>query len=218
MKKLVGLFGLLALFILPVAAQDTPASPQDRAPTAPTAPTEPIKVKHTFPNPKDEISVGFTYRSFYGPSGKNVSMIGGFASYDYNFFRWLGAEAEVLGVTGTLKVPNIPPDKLDIFTAMVGPKIYPLRHHKLTPYGHFLYGEGINTTAIPAFSGYGGNTEAVFVHAWEAGGGLDYNRWSHWGIRLIQFDYVTAKFLGGGVQGQGSKRISVGIVYRFGER
>jgi hypothetical protein len=218
MKKLVGLCGLLALFIMPVAAQETPAPPEDQTPTAPTAPTEPVKVKHTYPTPKAEISLGFTYRGFYGPSGTNISMNGAFASYDYNFFRWLGVEGEVLGVTGTLKIPNLPAEDIDIFTAMVGPKLYPLGHHKLTPFGHFLYGAGINTTSVPAFSGYGGNTSAVYVRAWQAGGGLDYNRWTHWGIRLIQFDYGSAKFLGSGVQGQGSKRFSFGFVYRFGEK
>jgi len=217
MKKLVVLFGLLALFIMPVAAQDSTTPPQDQAPNAPTEPTEPVRVKHTYPTPKAEISAGFTYRTFYEP-GTTIDMRGGFASYDYNFFRWLGLEGELVGVRGTLKIPMMPPDGVDIFTALAGPKIYPLGHRKLTPFGHFLYGEGINTTAIPAFGGYGGNTAAVFVRAWQVGGGLDYNRWTHWGIRLIQFDYGSAKFLGNGVQGQGSKRVSFGVVYRFGEK
>ena len=214
MKKLLGLFGFLALFVMPVAAQDTPAPPQDQAPTAPT---EPVRVKHTYPTPKAEVSVGFTYRTFYAP-GVTIGMKGGYASYDYNFFRWLGVEGEVLGVNGTLKTPNVPPDSINIFTAMAGPRIYPFGHHKLTPFGHFLYGAGIDATAIPPFSGYGGNTSEIVVHAWQAGGGLDYNRWTHWGIRLFEFDYGSAKFLGKGISGQGSKRISFGVVYRFGEK
>ena len=218
MKKLVGLLGLFALFILPVAAQDTPAPPQDQEPTAPTAPSEPVKVKHTYPTPKEEISLGFTYRPFYGPSATNVAMFGGYASYDYNLFRWLGVEGELVGVTGRLKIPMLPPDQIAIFTAMAGPRLYPFGHHKLTPFGHFLYGAGIDATAVPAFGGYPGNTSAVFVRGWQVGGGLDYNRWAHWGIRLIQFDYVDAKFLGNGIPGQASKRISVGFVYHIGEK
>ncbi len=215
MKKLVGLFGLLALLSVPALAQDSSTAPQDQAPTAPT---EPIKVKRTYPTPKYEISGGFTYRSYYGPNASTIGMKGGFGSFDYNFLRWLGAEGEVVGVTGTLKLPGVPPHDLKIYTAMAGPKLYPLGHHKLTPFGHFLYGEGINTTAIPPFSDYGGNTSAVFVHAWELGGGLDYNRGTHWGFRLIQFDYGVAKFLGNGIPNQSSRRVSFGIVYRFGER
>jgi hypothetical protein len=215
MKKLVGLFGLLALFILPVAAQDSTTPPQDQAPTAPT---EPVKVKATHPTPKAEISGGFTIRGYYGADGRTTDMLGGFGSYDYNFFRWLGLEGEFVGVSGSLKIPLIPAQDLHVFTAMAGPKFYPFGHRKLTPFGHFLYGAGINTTAVPPFAGYGGNTNAVVVHSWEVGGGLDLNRWTHWGIRLIQFDYGTAKFLGNGVPSQGSKRVSFGFVYRFGRK
>jgi hypothetical protein len=215
MKKLVGLFGLLALFIMPVAAQDTAAPPQDQAPTAPT---EPVKVKHTYPTPKSELSGGFTIRGYYGLNGSTINMKGGFASYDYNFFRWLGLEGEVLGVSGLLKIPMQPALDVHIFTALAGPKIYPLGHHKFTPFGHFLYGAGINTTAVSAFGGYGGNASAVVVQAWQLGGGLDYNRWTHWGIRLIQFDYGSAKFLGNNIPNQSSKRVSFGFVYRFGEK
>jgi len=217
MKKLVVLSGLLALFIMPVAAQDSTTTPQDQAPTAPT---EPVKVKHIYPTPKSEISAGFTYRTYYGLDASTIGMKGGYASYDYNFFRWLGAEGEVLGVSGSQKDPlvHVPAQDLHVFTALAGPKFYPLGHHKLTPFGHFLYGAGISTTAVPPFSGHGGNTIVATVRAWQVGGGLDYNRWTHWGIRLIQFDYGSAKFLGDGVQGQSSKRVSFGVVYRFGEK
>ena len=215
MKKLVGLFGLFALFIMPVAAQDTSAPPQDQAPTAPT---EPVKVKHTYPTPKAEISGGFTYRKFYAIDGTTIGMEGGFASYDYNFFRWLGAEGEVVGATGTLNISNQPSQAVHVFTALAGPRIYPLGHHKLTPFGHFLYGAGINVTAVPAFGGFGENTTATVVRAWQAGGGVDYYRWAHWGIRLIQVDYGDAKFLGPTIPRQGSGRISFGFVYRFGEK
>jgi hypothetical protein len=218
MKKLVALFGLLALFVVPVVAQESSTAPQDQAPTAPAAPTEPVKVKHTYPTPKYEISGGFTYRTYYGPNASTIGMKGGYASFDYNFFRWLGLEGEVVGVSGALKIPQLPADDIKIFTALAGPKIYPFGHRKITPFGHFLYGAGINTTAVPAFSGYGGNTSAVAVRAWEVGGGLDYNRWTHWGIRVIQFDYGVAKFLGNSIPNQSSRRVSFGIVYRFGEK
>jgi hypothetical protein len=216
MKKLVGLFGLLALFVMPVLAQDNPAPPQDQAPTAPTAPTEPVKVKRTYPTPKADLSVGFTYRKYYGVDAKTIGMKGGYASFDYNFFRWLAVEGEFVGVSGTVKI--VPPQDVTIFTAMAGPKITPFGHRRFTPYGHVLYGEGIDATAVPAFAGYPGNSSGKVVHSWEAGGGLDYNRWPHWGIRLIEADYGDAKFLGNTIPKQGSGRISFGIVYRFGDK
>ena len=93
MRKLVSLFGLLALFVAPVLAQENAPAPQDQAPTAPT---EPVKVKRTYPTPKMEIAGGFAYRTYYGVNAKPVGMKGGFASFDYNFFRWLAAEGELV--------------------------------------------------------------------------------------------------------------------------
>jgi hypothetical protein len=215
MKKLVGLFGLLALLTVPALAQDSTNAPPDQAPTAPT---EPVKVKRTFPTPKYEISGGFTYRTYYGSNASKIGMYGGFGSFDYNIFRWLGVEGEGLGVTGTLKVIGIPPVDLKVFTILGGPKFYPFGHHKLAPFAHFLYGAGINTTSIPPFAGYGGNSNAVAVTAWEVGGGLDFNPGKHWGFRLVQYDYGSAKFLGNGVPNQGSQRLSFGVVYRFGQK
>jgi hypothetical protein len=221
MMRLVGVFIFLALFVHPAMAQDTQAPPQDQAPTAPTAPTEPTepaKVKHTYPTPKGEISGGFTLRGYYGPSATTIDMIGAYGSYVYNFYRWLGLEGEVLGVHGTLKVSGLPPEDLKVFTALAGPKIYPLGHHRLDPFGHVLFGAGILATSVPEFADYPGNSGATFVHAWEVGGGLDLNLTQHWGVRVVQFDYGVAKFLGNNVPNQSSKRVSFGFVYRFGPK
>ena len=218
MKKLVGLFGLLAMFVTPVLAQDNPPPPQDQAPTAPTAPSEPVKVKRTYITPKFEISGGFTDRGFYGANGTSVGMKGGFASFEYNRYRWIGLEGEFLRVTGTVHFPTLPPESIDVYTALIGPKFYPLGHRKLAPFGHVLFGAGILGSSVPAFAGYGGNSSATTVEAWQAGGGVDYNVTSHWGVHLIQLDYGEAKFLGPTIPRQGSKRVSVGVVYRFGQR
>ncbi len=218
MTKLVGLFALLALFIHPAVAQDTQAPQEEQAPTAPTAPTEPAKVKHTYPTPRHEISGGVTYRTYYGPNATSIGMIGGYGSYVYNFYKWVGLEGEFLGVSGNLKLPGLPPESLHVFTALAGPKIYPLGHHKLDPFGHFNYGAGILATSVPEFAGYPGNSGAKVVHAWQAGGGLDLSLKSHWAVRVVQFDYGSAKFLGNNIPNQSSKRVSFGIIYRFGER
>ena len=164
MTKLARLFVLLAIFASPVVAQDTQAPQEGQAPTASS---EPAKVKHTYPTPKQEISGGFTYRTYYGPNASSIGMIGGYGSYEYNFYKWLGLEAEFLGVSGNLKLPVRPPETLHVFTALVGPKIYPFGHHKLDPFGHFDYGAGILATSIPEFAGYPGNSGTKVVHAWQ---------------------------------------------------
>ena len=212
-KIFAALFLLLTICGGRAVAQDTQAPSEDQSTS-----TEPAKPKHTYPTPKGEISAGFTYRSYYGSSTGSIGMIGGYGSYVYDLYRWLGLEAEVLGVSGNLKLPNLPAEDLHVFTAMVGPKIYLFGHHKLDPYGHADYGAGILTTSVPEFAGYPGNSGAKVVHAWQVGGGLDLSLKRHWAVRLVQFDYASAKFLGNSVPNQGSKRVSFGITYRFGER
>jgi len=211
MRKLAGLFLLLATFAGAVLAQDTQTPPPDQS-------TAPVKPKHTYPTPKGEISAGFAYRSYYGLTAKSIGMIGAYGSYTYNFYRWLGLEGELLGVTGTLKVPAQPSESVHVFTMLAGPKIYPLGHHKLDPFGHFLYGEGVSVTDVPEFADFGQNTIVNHVQSWQAGGGLDLSLKRHWAVRLVQLDYASSKFLGKTVPNQGSKRVSFGIIYRFGER
>jgi opacity protein-like surface antigen len=219
MTRVAGLFVLLAVLAGPALAQDSQApTPEGQAPSTQGEETQPKKVKRTYPTPKAEISAGFTDRGYYGSSASSISMIGAYGSYTYNFYKWLALEGEGLGVAGTLKLPNFPPESLHVFTALAGPKIYPLGHHRLDPFGHFNYGLGVLDSSVPEFAGYGGNQNAVFVKAWQVGGGLDLSLKQHWAVRLIQFDYTSAKFLGPNVPNQNGKRVSVGIVYRFGPK
>ena len=222
MKKALGLLLLLVGFVVPVIAQDSQTPPpQEQPPSAPTAPadqTEPVKVKRTWPVSKEEISAGFSYRSYYGPSATSIGMVGGYGSYQYNLRRWVGLAAEGLEVNGSIKVTNLPPESLHVVTTLVGPQIYPIGHHKLDPFGHFMYGAGFLLSSVPAFSGFPGNSTTTVVKAWQAGGGMDLRLRPHWSVRLVQFDYVSAKFLGPGVPNQNGKRVSFGIVYRFGEK
>jgi opacity protein-like surface antigen len=222
MKRLLGLLLLLAVCAWPARAQDSQAPPpQEQPPSAPAAPSdqaEPVKVKHIWPTPRGEISGGFAYRSYYGPTASSIGMIGAYGSYQYNFYPWVGLVGEVLGVNGSLKLSGLPPESLHVFTMLAGPQIYPLKRHKLDPFGHFLYGAGILHSSVPAFSGFGANSSTTVVKAWEVGGGMDLSLNHHWAVRLVQFDYVSAKFLGPSVPNQNGKRVSFGIVYRFGER
>jgi opacity protein-like surface antigen len=217
MRKLVGLCGLLALLIVPAMAQDQPAANQDK--TA-SAPTPPVKVKRTYTTPKFELSAGYTYRSYYSSIG-TLGMNGGYGSLEYNLKRWLGVEAEALGVGKNQGfLDGVPFGDTHIFTLLVGPRIYPLGHRRLTPFGHFLYGAGYYRNAVPTFAGIPSSVATSAVLAWEAGGGLDYNLSQRWGIRMIQADFGSANFSTSNSpsKNQGSHRFSVGFVYRFGKR
>jgi hypothetical protein len=227
MRKLLGLSLLLAVFMLPTMAQESQTPPAQQPPSQSTSPsqqpapgeeTEPAKVKHVWEVSKHEVSGGFTYRQYYGPTATSVGMVGAYGSYQYNLRRWLGIEGEALGVNGSIKIPNLPRENLHVFTALAGPQIYPIGRHRLDPFGHFLYGGGFLITSVPAFSGFPSNTNTTVVKAWELGGGLDLAIKQRWAVRLIELDYVSAKFLGQGVPNQNGKRVSVGVVYRFGKR
>jgi hypothetical protein len=210
MRRIVALGGLLLLWIAPALAQDTSASTQDQSVPAPV-PQAPLK-KVRPETPKYEISAGYTERSNYQPDQSKPYFSGAYASVDRNIFHWLGAEAEF---TGTLKNQGVITGDSRVFTFMLGPTLYPFGHRKVTVFGHALYGLGLERITTGPFAGFGVNTTSTAVKAWEVGGGLDWNRWHHWSIRLIEADFGGASFTPT-KSGGGSLRFSAGVVYRFG--
>jgi hypothetical protein len=219
MRKLAALCGLLALCALPVMAQDQTPAPTDQS--KPATPPAPAAVKRTYPLTKYEVSGGFTHRIYDLAPNTSLGMNGWYGSFDYNFLKKLGAEAEVLGVSAS--APAIPPPSVRIYAIYGGPRVYPFGHHKLTPFVRGLIGEGLLSSTTSTFAGLQGTTLTHNGRVWEAGGGLDYSFSQHWGIR------VTAGYGGGNLSGAnpnsnstfypgGSRRISVGVVYRFGDK
>jgi len=220
MMKLAGICALLAVFAATTAmAQDQSTSDQtEPAPTssAPQAPKK--KVKRVYLS-KYELSAGFTHRSYYAPGGGTFGLVGWYASGEYNWRKWLGAEGEVTDSWYTVKSAGFPPDTLHIYTFLVGPRFYPLGHRKVTPFGHVLIGGGHYSSATPAFGGFHGATITSNAYTYEVGGGLDLNLWEHWGIRMIQADFGNANYVqNASVANRGSTRFSVGFVYHFGAR
>jgi hypothetical protein len=210
MRRMIALGGLLLLWIAPAIAQDAPAAAQEQSVPSPV-PQAPIK-KVPLVTPKYQISGGFTTRSNYQVDGTKPYFNGFYASFDRNIFHWLGAEAEF---TRTAKNRGIVRGDSRVYTFMVGPTLYPFGHRKVTLFGHALFGLGRETTTYQPFAGAGLQTTTKDVHAWEAGGGLDWNKWHHWSIRLIEADFGGANFAGVKAGG-GSVRLSAGVVYRFG--
>lgn len=210
MRKPFGLLVLLVLCILPAMAQDNPAPPQDQSAAAQETPQKP-KARET---PKYELSAGYAFRSYYQSSGSTPYLKGWYVSGDYNLRRWLGAEAEVMGA---YMDQGIILGKTRIYDVLVGPKLFPLGHRKLTPFGHVLLGAARYSNTVPPVGLYGSATTTATAYAWEAGGGLDLNLSPHWGIRLVQADFGGANFFGGSTS-HGSRRIVAGVVYRFGKR
>jgi opacity protein-like surface antigen len=211
MTKPFGLFVLLVLCISPAMAQDSAPALRDQS-----APPQEKPEKRGSEKPRYELSAGYAYRSYYQSGASTMWLNGWYASATYNLWRWLGAEAEGMGV---YKDQGIILGKTRIYNFLVGPKLYPFGHRKLTPFGHVLLGAARYSNTVPPLGPYGSVTRTATAYAWEAGGGLDYDLSRHWGVRLIQVDFGSANFFGGSsATTRGNKRIVVGIVYRFGER
>jgi hypothetical protein len=216
MKK-AGYFVLLVMFALPAVAraqegtQETPP-PAPQAPAQTPAPAPPIAAE--IYTPQYELSAGYTFRKFYFPDeGVTRGMNGGYTSVDRNFKRWLGAYAEISTAFRNRGVDG----NSSVYSLLAGPQIYPFKHRKLTPFGHVLFGGAYYRNSVPANGGFGTKVEDWTAFAWGGGGGIDLYLKQHLGIRLFEYDYNVAHFYGGHVD-HGSSRISVGIVYRFGER
>jgi opacity protein-like surface antigen len=164
--------------------------------------------------PAYEIAGGYMYLRYYPTGGSRIGMNGWNASFDYNFKRWLGLEGEVAGSYKNQGVNG----KSDIYTFLAGPKIYPWKHRKLTPYAHLLFGAGRYKITFPPPPGFpSSSTLSDTAFAFAGGGGVDYKFSKNWAARVAQFDYEATRFFGGS-PGQRNYRFSAGIVFYYGEK
>jgi hypothetical protein len=234
MRKLVVVCGLLALLVLlpvvPLPAQDQ-QSPSDQNQTSsdqtqtPPGQTKPVKAERTYPITKYELSGGYAFRTYYPIiEAKTLHLNGWYASLDYNRLTWLGVVAEAVGTginqSGINNVDGGLYGKTSVYTFLVGPQVYPFRHRKLTPFGHFLYGVGYYRNVTASYGGFQGGDHDSVVRAWEAGGGLDLSFKERWAVRVIQVDTTSANFYPNtsSYTNRSLLRFSVGIVYHFGQR
>ncbi|MFZ3201972.1 MAG: hypothetical protein ACLQMT_02650 [Candidatus Acidiferrales bacterium] len=210
MLKLWGLCALLLVFAAPAMAQVTPESTDQQTETPETQAT-PATPKIF---PKYNLSAGYTLQIYKtATNGPHLSLQGWYGSVEYNFFSWLGAEGQF---SGDYRYQPYPTGDISIYSAMAGPRIYPLRHHKLEPWAHFLYGGAVYVSQYPIYIGFPRATYVYSSKAWEFGGGFDLNQWKHWGIRLIEIDYGHTEFFGS--HSLPSYRLAVGFTYNFGEK
>ena len=191
MKKSFGLISLLFIFAWPAAAQQTPAW---------------------------DVEGGYLYRSFYSPTTANrFAMNGWDASFDHNIRKWIGVAGDF---NGTYRNQGVNGGDTNIYTFMVGPRIYPFGHrHKLIPYGQVLFGGGYDRLTFPASGGFPKITTDSAAFAWAGGGGVQVRLKPNWALRLFEFDYEQTRFSNYPNQTtvtQGNYRISVGIVYHIG--
>lgn len=217
MRQRIWLLGLMILLCaLRSVAQDQQESSTQENQSSTEQETTP-KHKHApIRTPKWELAGGYTFRKYSPSTGGSLDLDGWFAAGDYNVFRnWLGVTAEMSGAYSDQGIDGF----TSIYTLTAGPQVYPFHHHKLTPFIHFLVGEGYFRASFPAYGGFPPAVRTDFRHTWQGGGGIDLEHWQNWGIRLLEFDYGTTNFFGSATYpSQTNLRISIGLTRRFGEK
>ena len=224
MNKLAAICGLIGLFVFsawaPLMAQDQPPQQTPDQSQAPGGETEPATPKRMYITPKYEFSGGYAYRGYYAATG-TFYMNGWYASADYNLFRWLGIAGEVADTSKNQGIIfGVPYGDTRIATFVAGPRIYPLAHHKLTPFGQLLFGAGYYRNTKPMFGTSPGKTISSTVHAWQIGGGVDYYFSRHVGARLVQLDIGSTNYFpnSSAFVNRTMRRVSFGVVLRFGQK
>ena len=182
MKRLLGLLALLALSTLPAMAQSEGF-------------------------PRIEFGGGFMYRSYNIQFAPRQNELGWFVTGDFNVTNWLGFDADV--DEGFVSANSVT-DKYHHVTYLFGPQVYPLGHHRITPFAHALFGGSYFDFPTDDFS------DSAFAFA--IGGGVDFNLTHHIAIRPVQFDYEQDRNFGGGSSGnpvQNNFKYKGGVIFRF---
>lgn len=246
MRKFLGLLAFAVLVAKPSLAQspqeNPPATQAQQGSSAPpqaqqgsssptqTQPQNPAPAQKNNPPPararkkrvpsgnmaKIDIAATGTFNRFTAPAGYYLNLAGWTGSADYNLFRWLAAQVEGSGDYSNRALIG----RTSVYTALVGPEFFPLRHHKITPWAHFLFGQGYYRDSIPSFGGFPAHVNGAYAFTWEGGAGIDVNLKRRWGIRLVSFDYDSAHFFHGqpNQARQSDYRLGVGFIYRIGRR
>jgi opacity protein-like surface antigen len=151
--------------------------------------------------PRLEVNGGYTYTSYNAPGASRVNFNGWDAGVAFNVNSWLGAAGDF---DGSYASPS--GTKVHLYTYMFGPRIYPLGHHKITPFVHGLFGG--SHVSIPSAT----FTDNAF--GWEIGGGVDYSVGEHIAIRVGELDYEQTRNFQPGPN-QNNFKYKGGIVFRF---
>jgi opacity protein-like surface antigen len=182
MNRILGLLALLTLSTLPAMAQSDGY-------------------------PKLEVGGGFMYRSYNIQFAPRQNEYGWFATGDYNLTSWLGIDADIdEGFVSSNSVT----DEYRHVTYLFGPQVYPLGHHRFTPFAHVLFGGFYFTFPTDGFS------DNAF--AFDFGGGVDFNLTHHIAIRPVQLDYEQDRNFGGGTTGnpiQNNFKYKAGVIFNF---
>jgi opacity protein-like surface antigen len=137
------------------------------------------------------------------PPTETFNANGGSGQLEYNRNKWLG----IVGDLGGYRVTS-PTMQGEAFSYLFGPRLN-LRQYRFTPFAQLLLGGVLASGGI-------GQLGPETRFAMTAGGGIDYKRYKHITLRVVQAEYFMMKFPDGLNNRQSSFRLGAGIVFRFG--
>ncbi|HSB11442.1 MAG TPA: outer membrane beta-barrel protein [Blastocatellia bacterium] len=163
-------------------------------------------------HPLLEVYSGFSYVRLDGDERDNRNLYGWSGAFSVNANKTFGFTVDASGHYQDNIIA-----RTRFFSIAAGPR-FTARNEHATTFAHILFGgthlhERVNTLT-DHFTTHG-NTFAVAM-----GGGFDVNVTPHFGVRVIQAEYVLSKFNRAlsGKSVQHNARVGIGIVFRFANR
>ncbi len=181
--------------------------------------------------PKVDLGIVYSYVRAVPTDAAGNRMVwlnGGSTSINFHLNRHLGIVGDFggyadsrlrLGSSSNAAVMNA---SGNAFTYLLGPRILFGNQGRFTPFAQALFG-AVHASAVTLPSGCtsGGCTPLPSENAFAmtAGGGLDWNLSRHFGIRVVQAEYLMTRLTdisSGSTGTQNDMRLSTGIVFRMG--
>ena len=131
------------------------------------------------------------------------------------FWKGLGIAASLTGDHASNVTPSVDVNK---FSFLAGPRYTSTawtgaRDHRLQIYGQGLFGVSHGFNGL--YPATGGATSSANAFALQAGGGLNLYLSRHWGVRLLEADYVRTAFPNAADDVQNDLRLAFGVTYHF---
>lgn len=154
--------------------------------------------------PRAEVFAGYSYLSVdtSGASSDRQSLNGWNAQANINANRWFGLTADVGGYYGS-------PFNVSVhdYSFLFGPTLT-YRSEHVAPFAHALFGVNHIDASVGA---EGSGSDTAFAMAF--GGGIDIPLKPHFGIRLVQADWLRTQHFD---TDQNNIRLSAGVLFMFG--
>jgi outer membrane protein OmpA-like peptidoglycan-associated protein len=141
---------------------------------------------------------------------------GGGADLAVTFWKGWGLAATLTGDHAEDVVPGLDVNKI---SALAGPRytwtgFSGANEHRWQIYGQGLFGVAHGFDGLyPSGNSVKSSDNAFAI---QAGGGLNYYFTRHWGLRLLEADYVRTEFSNAGDDEQTDLLLAAGVVYHFG--